>query len=295
MKYLFICNTSSDCISKVNLDTFKEENKIKLNPSDSNKMGPHDICAYTKDKVIVANGYDNGISIVNIKDNIEENNYFIGMHCNDVVVYEDFAYIVCGETNNLVMFDLINKRVLEETCCGDLPHSIVINKEKKILLVSDLNEDSITLIDIEDMENVRKVRVGAYPTKAIFSPDGKYVYVCESNFGSDKNGSISMVSLPNLDVVCRTKVGNSPVDIFSDEKFSYVSNFEDGTVSILDMKSFNEKSRIIVNGMPRGIVKLKDCIYVGDYYNSLLIKYNLLNDHKENIPIGGEPTGILLI
>src|SRR3712207_8540734 len=49
--------------------------------------------------------------------------------------------------------------------------------------------------------------------------------------------------------------------------------------------------RSIVNGMPRGIVKSKDCIYVGDYYNSLLIKYNLLTDHKENIPIGGEPTG----
>ena len=50
-----------------------------------------------------------------------------------------------------------------------------------------------------------------------------------------------------------------------------------------------------VGGMPKGIIKLGESIYVGDNYNNLLIKADLIKENKKVISIGGEPTGMTYI
>lgn len=295
MNYLYVCNTSSDCVSKVNLNSFSEEKKILLKSNSMNgRVGPHGVCV-NNDKLIIANNYSDSISILNISNEIEENNYYIGIHCNDVVVFENNAYIICGDLNNLVVFDLISNKITEEIPCGSLPHSICLNKEKKLLLVSNMEDDSITLIDCVNNENIKSIRVGAYPTKAQFTVDGQYSLVCESNIGSDYKGSIAIMSLKNYRVVNRITAGNSPIDMCCNESFCFVSNFGDGTVSIIDINHYREDKRIIVGGMPRGIIKYGENIYVGDNYNNLLIRVNIKDENKKYIPIGGEPTGMILI
>lgn len=295
LSFLYVCNTSSDYVSKVNLDNFSEENRVLLKSSNiNNRVGPHGICR-NNDKLIVANNYSDSISILDISKQIEENSYYIGVHCNDVVVFENNAYIICGDLNNLVVFDLINNKVIEEIPCGNLPHSICLNKENKLLMVSNMEEDSITLIDCVNNENVRNIRVGAYPTKALFTVDGQYSLICESNIGSDYKGSIAIMSLKNYKVINRITAGNSPIDMCCNESFCFVSNFGDGTVSIIDINHYKEEKKIIVGGMPRGIIRCGENIYVGDNYNDLLIKVNIRDENKKYIPIGGEPTGMILI
>jgi len=295
LNYLYVCNTSSDCVSKVNLNDFTEEKRIFLSSNSMNgRVGPHGVCE-NNNRLIIANNYSDSISIVNISKEIEESNYYTGIHCNDVVVFENNAYIICGDINSLVVFDLISKKVVEEIPCGSLPHSICLNREKKLLLVSNMEDDSITLIDCVNNENIKSIRVGSYPTKALFTVDGKYFLVCESNIGSDYKGSIAVMSLKNYRVINRITVGNSPIDMYCNENFSFVSNFGDGTISIIDINHYRENKKIIVGGMPRGITKCGENIYVGDNYNNLLIKVNIKNEHKKYIPIGGEPTGMILV
>jgi YVTN family beta-propeller protein len=295
VRYLYLCNTSSDCISKINLNIFSEENRISLKTdSMAMRVGPHGICR-NNSRLIIANNYSHSISIVSMSKEVEESNYYIGVHCNDVVVFENNAYIICGDLNNLAVFDLLSNKVIEEIPCGNLPHSICLNKEKKLLLVSNMEEDSITLIDCVKNEIIKNIRVGAYPTKAIFTVDGQYSLVCESNIGSDYKGSIAIMSLKNYKIINRVTVGNSPIDMYCNESFCFVSNFGDGTVSVVDVNHYREDKKIIIGGMPRGIIKYGEHIYVGDNYNNLLMKVNIKNESKKYIPIGGEPTGMLLV
>lgn len=293
MNYIYVCNTSSDCISRVNVEDFIEENKITLNTSLYNRIGPHGICQY-EDKIITANSYSNNISIIDTVKDREEANYFIGMHCNDVVVYENNAYIICGESNNVVVFDLIKGKISEEIPCGNLPHSIVINKDKGILLISNMENDSLTIINCHNTNDVKNIKVGSYPTKAIFSVDNNYILVCESNIGSDYRGSIGIISLKNFKMLYRITVGNCPVDMICDEKYCFVSNFGEGSISLLDINYYEVIKKINVGGMPRGIIKFDKFIYVGDNYNNLLMRVNIFTEEKKIIPIGGEPTGIIL-
>ncbi len=293
--HLYVCNTSSDYISKINIINFEEDTRIKLKSNNTNdRVGPHGICAY-KDKLIVANNYSHSISVINLIKEVEESSHYIGVHCNDVVVFENNAYIICGDLNSLIVFDLIENKILEEIPCGSLPHSICLNKEKKLLVVSNMYDDSITLIDCRNNGSTKNIRVGAYPTKAVITVDGQHALICESNIGSDFRGSIAILSLKNYKVINRITVGNAPIDMYCDEKSCLVSNFGDGTVSCIDVNNYKEYKKIIVGGMPRGIIKSSGNIYVGDNYNNRLIVLNIKERDKRYIPIGGEPTGMILV
>lgn len=292
MRGLYVCNTSSDCISKINLEKFVEEEKIILKNKYHERIGPHGICIY-ENKLITANSFSNTISMIDIEKKKEIKNYYIGMHCNDVRVFGNRAYVICGELNNVVVFDLMSKSVLEQIPCGNSPHSLDINKRGKILLISNMHNDTITLINCSNNKRIKNIRVGAYPTKAIFTSDGNHILVCESNIGVDSRGSISLISLRNYKIIERIPVGNSPVDIYCNEELCYVSNFADGTISVVNINKYKEVKKIGVGGMPRGLIGDGEYIYVGDNYNNLLMKINILNESKKIISIGGEPTGMV--
>ncbi|MBU3112028.1 YncE family protein [Clostridium lacusfryxellense] len=293
MRKLYVCSTSSDCISKVNLDLFVEEEKIYLDKVNLKRVGPHGICGY-KNKILTANSYGNSISLVDIK-NYETESYFIGMHCNDLSVDDNKVYVICGDSDDIIVFDLEKKTIVEAIPCGNSPHSIYICKRKKLIIVANMNSDSITIIDSSRDGDIKNIKVGAYPTKAVITPDGNYILVCESNIGMDNKGNISIISLKNYNVIQKISVGNSPVDMYCNQKYCYISNFGDGTVSMVDINSYKEVKKIEIGGMPRGIIEDERYLYVGDNYNNLLFRIDKNTDDKKAISIGGEPTGMTFL
>lgn len=293
LKYLYVCNTSSDSISKVDIETFREIDKICLKKDNFNRIGPHGICIY-KNLILTANNYSNDISIIDINKTSNIQNYSIGMNCNDVKVVNDISYVICGDSNTLASFNL-NTKVLEgQIKCGNLPHSMYLEKKRNLMVISNINDDTITLVDCKKHEILKNIKVGAYPTKAIFSPNGDYIFVCESNIGLNCRGCLSIISLKNFEILNRVKLGNAPVDMYCDARFCYISNFGDGSISILDMNNAKEVKVIKVGGMPRGILKVGKKLYVGDNYNNLLMEIDMITENKKVISIGGEPTAMAL-
>lgn len=293
MNNLYVCNTSTDTISKINLIAFKEEKQISLRRNSLNKIGPHGICVY-EDKLLVANSFGNSLSIIGISEEEEIENYFIGMHCNGVEVCEHNAYIICGELNNVIVFNLIMKKIIEEIPCGSFPHSININNNKALAVIANMHSDSITIFDCLNREKVIQLSVSEYPTKAIISDDGQYIFVCESRLGIRPSGTLSIIEVNSLKTIAKIKLGNSPVDMYAEQDYCFISNFGDGTISIVDINKLKEVKKIKIGGMPRGIVKYNKHVYAGDNYNNLLIQVDIEKENKKVISIGGEPTGMTL-
>ncbi|SHH78832.1 YncE family protein [Clostridium grantii] len=294
MESLCVCNTNSDSISCIELEQVSVKKTIILNSKDKEKIGPHGIVQY-KNSILVANNYSNNLKVVELlkKNSVKE--YFVGMHCNDLVEYEDKAYITCGESNSVVVIDLISMKVIEEIPCENEPHSIEINKEKKTLVVTNFNSDSITIIDLMDMNRVLNIRVGEYPTKAIFSPEKNEILVCESYIGSDKNGCVSMLSLESFKVEKKIEVNRIPVDLCCNNENFYVSNFGDGYIHEVNLKERIIKRTFSIGGMPRGMVLYKNFIFIGDNYNNKVVEMDLITEDKKAIPVGSEPTGMAMI
>lgn len=290
---LFVCNTYSDSISIIDLDMFMEADRINLNNSNLDKVGPCNICTY-KNKLLVVNKYSNSISIVDMNKGEIENNFFIGMNCNDVKVCGDKAFVVCSDSNKIIKYNIAKEQIEEQISCGEMPYSIDLYKAKQLIITANMNNDSITMANYDRNENIRQIRVGNYPTKAIFGIDGNNIFICESNIGSDQCGSISILSSRDLRVLYRISVGNTPVDMCINQNLCFVTNFGDGTVSIVDLNKCTELDRIEIGGMPKGILTYRGNIYVGDSYNNILFCVDLLNKNKKVLKVGREPSGMLL-
>lgn len=294
MRRLCICNAWSDTITTIDLEKFIICNELKLLCNGEKRVGPHKMCRYNE-AIIIADNFSNGISIVSLNEETNQEFYYIGMGCNDVKAFLGKAFIVCGDCNNLITFDLKEKKMLNAVPCGNSPQNIDVNKNKGIIAVANFRSDSVTLIDAKTLRNIKNLKVGAYPTKAVITSDGNYLLVCESNLGSDYRGSLSIISLKNFALLNRIPVGKSPVDFYYDESFCYVSNLADGTISVVDTSKYSLLKTINIGGMPRSVKKNNDKLYICDIYNNILINVSLTHGNKKSIPIGKEPTGMIFL
>lgn len=289
MRNIFICNTSKGMVEVISLDSFKLEKSIKLNEFDEND-GPHGICI-SEGRLFTANNYSNTISLIDLNKKEHVKNIYIGAHCNDLKIYNNNAYVVCGDSNSLVLFNIDKMEIVEVIPCGIFPHSIDICKANGMLVVTNFIDSSLTIVDLNDTKKFKSTKIGPNPTKAVFSYDGNYIYTCESNMEKSRDGSISILSSKNLTVIDRIAVGRIPIDFYYDGKSVIVSNFSEGALRFVDILRFKETKRIIVGGMPKAITKYKDEIYFCDYMTNSLIK---IKEDKEALPISGELNGIII-
>lgn len=292
MSYIIVCNTGSDSLNKINTQNFKNESIILS--ADESPLGPHGLSLY-KDKILVANNYNNSISLINYKNFKEESNLYIGAHPNDIVAHDGIAYVSCGESNSVIIYDLINERVNFEVPTGRFPHNIALEEERHLIFVSNMGEDNISVIDYINNKEIKRIKVEKTPIKINISKNKKYLYVCMSYLGYDKVGDIGIIELKTLELINKIKVGMSPVDLHEENDYLYVSNLCDGSISIVNLKELKEEKRITIGGMPRGIVKDKENIFVGDYLNGILNVINIENKKIKAITVGNEPNAMTLV
>ena len=292
MSYIILCNTGSDSLNKINTESLKNQS-IFLSAGE-NPFGPHGLSLY-KNKILVANNYNNSISLIDYKSFKEENSLYIGAHPNDIVAHDGIAYVSCGESNSVIIYDLINERVNFEIPTGRFPHNVALLEERNLLFISNMGDDSISVIDYINNKEIKRIKVENTPTKINISKNKKYLYVCMSYLGCDKNGSIGIVELKTLELINKIKVGLSPVDLFEEDNYLYVSNLCDGSISIVNLNEIKEENKIIIGGMPRGIVKANKNIFVGDYLNGILNIIGIEDKKIKAIPIGTEPNAMTLV
>lgn len=290
MQRIYVCNSYSDSISEIDLVEFKENRQIKYDTSRG-RIGPQGICIY-KEYIITTDTYEGNVAIINLQSGGIEK-FYIGYNCNDIKIYNDLAYITCGDTNDVKVFNLKNKIIEESIPCGSWPHSIDICEELGIILVCNMLDGTLTFIDLFNHSNTENMYVGQYPTRAIFHKDKGKAMVCVTELGKEENGALKIIDL-NFRNIDKVELGKGPIDLCCINNMAYISNFEEGSISIINLEKKNEEKRMHLGGMPRGIVADKEYIYVVDYYGSYLYRIDIRTDKKQKIKVGNEPTTVLL-
>lgn len=291
MNSIIVCNTASDSVSIISLDREGFVDTIPLNLVEG-LYGPHGINVYDN-KIITANNYGDNISVIDILKKKEVENYFIGSCPNDIKTYNNKAYILCGDSNTLVVFDMKDKKSMFQLKTGNNPHSIDIDNDG-IGYISCLAEDSIIAFKCDNVEKIKEIKRLSYPTKVLVSKYSKEIFVLEGCFGENTDGYVNVISKESFCSDIRIKVGKGPVDMWEDKNYLYISNFIDSSISIVDLKGGKEVKKIYLEGIPRGIVKFKDSLYVGDYINGRVMKINLLGEKTKIIAVGKEPNAMIL-
>lgn len=290
MNSIVICNTGADSLSRIVLNTNSIE-KITFSLGEK-PIGPHGIKKYY-DGFITANNYNDSISFFDGITLKERLNIKIGPRPNDLVVYKEKVYTICGESNSVVVYDILERKTICEIETDNWPHSIDCDEEKGIAFISNLESNNITVINMNDYSIITKIYTPEYPTKVVLSRDGDYIYVCESYLGDDKNGYLEIVSTSTFKTVSRVEVGSSPIEVFEGDGKIYTSNLTGGDISVINKSNFMLEKNIYVGGMPKGIIMFDKILYVADYLKSKL--YVVDNAQiKKVIAIESEPNAMTL-
>lgn len=291
MKNFVITNTASNSLKVIRLlDLQGYEVPLQLGEI---QVGPCGL-DFKNEKVIVANRYNNSISIVDINLQKEINNYYIGGAPVDLKVNGDTAYVVCGESNFLVGYNMDKEKIDFEVKVGENPQSLYVDAIRNLAYVSNLEENTLSIIDLNKNDVQVKVNLGENPTKIIPSHKKDVLYICESYLGKDKRGKVAVYSIEKNRVLERFEVGIAPSDIYEEGNLLYISNLGEGSISVVDKSTLKEVWKIAIGGMPISLIKEKEMLYVLDNERGILKGIDAMGKINKIIAVGKEPSAMIL-
>lgn len=174
-----------------------------------------------------------------ILDNIEVDKAWLGLKFSG---NGKKLYASGGNDNWIIQYKIKNKKlVLEDTLRLGAkwpnqisPAGIDIDDKRKILYAVTKDDSSLYIIDLRSKKVTGKFPLDGEAYTCLLSPDKKELYI--SCWGCDRLIVFNTISNQITD---RIKIGDNPNDICvtSDGAFLFVSNANDNSVSVIDVKT----------------------------------------------------------
>jgi YVTN family beta-propeller protein len=174
------------------------------------------------------------------------------------------------------LFTLINLRSSGEDWA--------MSADRKRLYVSMPEVNQLAVIDIPTWKVITNVDAGVKPMRVALQHDGRYLWI--GNDGSDETTSgITVFDTVALKVVAHigTGMGHHELAFNDDDSAAFVTNKQDGTLSVIDVRRLAKTASIKVGSRPAAVA-----------FSSLSKAVYVVNEGDGNIvAVGGERFGIL--
>lgn len=132
----------------------------------------------------------------------------------------------------VVFYDTDTEKLIKKVEVGKHPAHVVFTEDGKYIIVTNNEDNSVSVIDAKNYKIINTITVGKGPHGFRVSKDSKFAYV--ANMGED---TISVVDIENNKEVKKIKVGNTPVTtgITSDGKTFVATVNSENTLAIIDL------------------------------------------------------------
>ncbi|WHZ00470.1 beta-propeller fold lactonase family protein [Neobacillus sp. YX16] len=205
---------------------------------------------------LVTNNQDNNVSIIDLAtykviQNISTGN---GPHGFRIAADSKTAYIANMGEDTISILDLDSMKESKKIVVGNTPVTTGITPDGKTLVVTLNAENSLAIINLEN-EKVEKVTVGEGPAQVYVQTDGKFAFVANQGTPENPSDSVSKIDLESRKVVATIKVGKGAHGVVTsdDNRFVYVTNMYENTVSIIKNEDNKVIATIEVGTEPNGI------------------------------------------
>lgn len=150
-------------------------------------------------------------------------------------------YIVVAAVSIFVLFSGFSRGWADEQSAE--PVDLTSYDPKTLVFVANRDSSDIAVIDTRTDQVIRRIALGKFtnPHMAMLTNDGKKLLV--SATGRDR---FLIVDLATQAVERTVETGQAPehFDITTDDRFAYVGNMEDSSVSVIDLKEGKEVRRL---------------------------------------------------
>jgi YVTN family beta-propeller protein len=233
---LYVVNSISQTLSRINLDTGTVDNSFALlgqTPGNAaNKI------AIWQNFALVVITYENAVQKIDLTGTSPTSYIFLedSASPHDVAVYENFAYVTGNETNKVYKIDLLTNSVISSLQVGQSPQGLTINAPYLFVANTGFNysnftyeQGSVSKINLNDFSLVSTINTDTNPT-VLEVVNGFLHAACTGDYATIF-GKVNVIE-PNSDEIAHAfETGGSPSNI----------------------ASFNNEKVFLGNGWPAGV------------------------------------------
>ncbi len=114
-------------------------------------------------------------------------------------------YVVCENSDSLIVVDGDARCVITEIAVGRRPHDVALSPDGNIAYVTNRLSDSVSVVDARSLEVVKEIIVGDEPHGVLTDPSGAYLYVLNT-----QDDNISVFETASFKEVRRMAAGRGP-------------------------------------------------------------------------------------
>jgi YVTN family beta-propeller protein len=140
----------------------------------------------------------------------------------------------------------------------------VLSRDRKRLYVSMPLADEVAVIDPATWKVLANVGTGARPSRVALQHDERYLWVGDDGAA----GGVTVIDTATLKVAARlaTGAGHHEVALSDDDRYAFVTNRQDGTLSVIDVRKLAKVRDIKTGALPAAVAfsSLSRTVYVAN-------------------------------
>jgi YVTN family beta-propeller protein len=143
----------------------------------------------------------------------------------------------------------------------------IMSVDKKRLYVSMPLSNQVAVIDLLTWKPIANIDAGMKPVRIALQHDGRYLWV-GNDASTEKDAGVTVIDTESLKVAARiqTGIGHHEMAFTDDDSLAFVTNKQDGTLSVIDVRKLAKATDIKVGSLPAAVVvsSLSKSVYVGN-------------------------------
>lgn len=179
-------------------------------------------------------------------------------------------------------------KLLTQVLLPGPPEDWARSADEKRVFVALPTVDAVSFVDLDTFRLIDTVKVGERPTRIAVQPDGRYAWV--GTIGA--RPGVTVLDTEKMEVKTHIETGNGHHELLvtPDNRHALVSNRDDRTVSLINVRSLKKVKDIAVRGTPIALAysPLSESAYVADGDTGEVIVFDP-ESGKEKATIALEP------
>jgi YVTN family beta-propeller protein len=205
---------------------------------------------------VVTNNEDDTLSVIDLKDYTVTKTIPTGKGPHGFRISKDsqFAYVANMGEDSVSVINLKTFKEDKKIQVGQAPVTTGITSDGKTLVVTLNKENALAIVDLAT-DKVDKVNVGEGPAQVYIQPDNQYAFIANQGTEQNPSHSLTKVDLQSKQVTATIETGKGSHGVVTsqDNKYTYVTNMFDNTVSVIDNSEDKVIKTINVEKTPNGI------------------------------------------
>ncbi|MCK4337437.1 MAG: YncE family protein [Candidatus Aminicenantes bacterium] len=270
-KTAVVCNYGERPLSTltvINIERKRPLNTIHL----GEYQAPHGIEFLPDGEHIIATVERNrAVILVNIKEGVVEKVIPTGdLSCHMIAITPDGkrGFAASIGSGAVSVLDIEKGEEIKSILTGKGAEGVAVTPDGMEAWVTNREADTICVIDTSTLEIIKTIPSASFPIRIKFTPDGKYALVSNARtgdvavFDTEHKKELRRISMEvkaeeGLDGRMFNQFGTSPtpmgIVISPDGSHAFISNTRAGIVTVVDLKTWKIKSRLIAGKEPDGM------------------------------------------